>query len=158
MNKEDLLLEQWKMASELHRHEDNLTWQRFSYMVTINGVLASAVGIIWSTSTKLFNQRDAFILISLFGIITSLVFTFILRRAFMYQKYRITQAKQTEKKLLINDKQILNLYEFGLEEQKLIRVSHLAKFSTNNLISFLSLLFVLFWIFLLFISFFYLKN
>ena len=46
-NKTDLLKLQWTLASEIHRHEDNLIWQRFSYFVLmIGGVFAFIASII----------------------------------------------------------------------------------------------------------------
>jgi len=49
MDKEQLLLEKWKMASELHRHEDNVTWQKFNYFVTLNAALLTVLAVIWSS-------------------------------------------------------------------------------------------------------------
>jgi hypothetical protein len=103
MNKEDLLLEQWKTASELHRHMDNLIWQHFQHFVTVNGVLLSALAVIWSgitSSTALKQGALAFAstVISTFGLNFSLVWCLIQRRQQLYHRYRCAQAKTTEKK------------------------------------------------------------
>jgi hypothetical protein len=45
--KEDLLLEQWKAAIELHKHEDILSWNKFSYFTTMNATLLGAIAYLW---------------------------------------------------------------------------------------------------------------
>jgi len=150
MNKEDLLLEQWKMASELHRHEDELTWQRFSYFVTLTGILASGLGLVWTTSSMSATSFKVIsIAISTFGVVISLVWSLIFKRAYMYHLYRAAQAKEAEQALQVNNERVLTLYEKGLKEQKLVRVSIFARFPTNDLIFFLALFVTLSWIILL---------
>ena len=89
MNNEDLLLEQWKTAAELHRHMDNLAWQQFHHFVTVNGILVSALALMWS-STPL-NRRLTFasIAMSVFGLAFSLTWCIIQRRSQLYHRYRI---------------------------------------------------------------------
>ena len=95
MNKEDLLLEQWKMASELHRHEDEHSWQRFQYYITLTGILVSALGVVWTTiSISPVNTKVAICIISAFGAVTSLVSALIFKRSFMYHLYRIAVLPQ----------------------------------------------------------------
>lgn len=73
MDRQELLLEQWKTASELHRHEDNLAWQKFNYFITLNGILVSAFGIVLSGSvTNQIDTKIASIAISGFGAFVSL--------------------------------------------------------------------------------------
>jgi hypothetical protein len=51
MDTQDLLLEKWKMASQLHRHTDNEPWwQEFNYFVGLNSVLLSVLVFVWSDS------------------------------------------------------------------------------------------------------------
>jgi len=116
MDKEDLLLEQWKMASELHRHEDRLTWQRFSYFVTLTGILISGLGLVLTQKgVDPTTQEFAMFLISLFGAIVSLTFLLIFRRAYYYHIYRIKQAKAAEEKLLKDGERVLTVYITGLD-------------------------------------------
>jgi hypothetical protein len=147
MNKEDLLLEQWKMASELHRHEDEHSWQRFQYYVTLTGILVSALGVIWGTTSISPTAREIAIrIISIFGVVTSLVFALIFKRSFMYHLYRVAQAREAEEALKINNERVLTLYEKKLGEQKLIRVAIFGRISTNDLVFYLTLMMTLFWL------------
>jgi hypothetical protein len=123
MDKEDLLLEQWKLASELHRHEDNLTWQKFNYFIATNGILVSVLGITWSDIVT--NRHDLKVIgvaISVFGAAISLVWSYVHKRGQLYQNYRIAQARDAERVLTIGGERILRLYEKGLNEQKLMSV------------------------------------
>ena len=147
MNKEDLLLEQWKMASELHRHEDKHSWQRFQYYVTLTGILVSALGVIWGTTSISPAAREIAIrIISIFGAVTSLVSALIFKRSFMYHLYRIAQAREAEEALRINNERVLTLYEKKLGEQKLIRVAIFGRISTNDLVFYLTIIMTLFWL------------
>ena len=150
MNKEDLLLEQWKMASELHRHEDKHSWQRFQYYVTLTGILVSALGVIWGTTSISPGAREVAIrIISIFGAVTSLVSALVFKRSFMYHLYRTAQAKEAEEALRINNERVLTLYEKDLGEQKLIGVSIFGRISTNDLVFYLTSFMTLFWLALL---------
>jgi hypothetical protein len=111
MDEKDFLCEQWKMAAELHRHEDNLLWQRFSYFVTLTGILASGLAILLTAdegkSEIIKDYRYLFLAaVSFFGASISLAFTFIFRRAYLYHILRICQAEQAEIRLekLLDDK------------------------------------------------------
>jgi hypothetical protein len=98
---EVLLLEQWKMASELHRHEDNLLWQRFSYFVTLTGILATGLGIILTIDKNTIEPKYQYfflVLLSFFGAIISLVFASVFRRTYIYHLLRAAQAEEAERK------------------------------------------------------------
>jgi len=121
MDKNYLLLEQWKMASELHRHEDRHSWQRFQYYITLTGILVSAIGVIWTAKTIDAEAiKTAFIIISVFGAVTSFVFALIYKRSWVYHKYHIARAKETEEKLKVDDQRVLTLYEKELKLQSLM--------------------------------------
>ena len=116
MNKKDLLLEQWKTASELHRHMDNLIWQHFHHFITVNGILLSALAVIWSriTSGAALNQCTlafASTVVSFFGLNFSVIWYLIHRRQQAYHRYRCDQAKTTEKKLIVDNERVLDLYD-----------------------------------------------
>jgi hypothetical protein len=109
MDKNDFLFEQWKMASELHKHEDNLLWQRFSYFVTLTGILASGLVIFLTADIDIEpkHQYLFLIIVSLFGAIISLAFAFIFKRAYLYHILRVCQAEEAEKRL----KEILHVVD-----------------------------------------------
>jgi hypothetical protein len=52
VDREELLLNQLRIASELHRHMDDMVWQRFSYFVTLNGILVSVLVFAWSNNSS----------------------------------------------------------------------------------------------------------
>ena len=154
--KEQLLLEQWKGALELHKHTDQMCWQNFNYLLIINGILFSALGVIWSKEKSI----DVFPieLISIFGLIVtfSLVYTQI--RAIKYNKYRIMQAKKAEKDLqgiaqnLILDLMQKRLNELNLKwEGKVFKVPLLFKISSHIVLVGLSVSFGLIWLYVGFV-------
>lgn len=149
MDKEDLLLEQWKMTSELHRHEDNLIWQRFNYFIAINGILLSVLIIAWSDF-----RADETILriisavLSFFGVVISILWVVILERGRLYQNYRIFQAKEAERALLIADERVLNLYEKSLNEQGLVNVSVLGKWRIQVVLNIFGGILIVLWLIL----------
>lgn len=150
MNKEDLLLEQWKMASELHRHEDRHAWQRFQYYVTLTGILVSALSVIWGTASITPGVREIAIrIVPMFGAVTSLVSALIFKRSYMYHLYRIAQAREAEEALRIDNERVLTLYEKDLREQKLVRVSIFGRIPTSHLVVFLTSFMTLVWLALL---------
>jgi Na+/melibiose symporter-like transporter len=125
MEKNDLLLEEWKMASELHRHMDNMAWQSLNFFMATNGALLAILGAV-IISDK-FTQDDLLPLviaaaISVVGMIISLLWAFIQIRQQLYQYYRVAQAKRVEENLKIAGDRVLTLYEKNLNEQDLIAV------------------------------------
>jgi len=154
MNKEELLLEQWKIASELHRHEDNLTWNRFNYFVILNGILLSIFSAISSGAAgNHIDIKRVSILLSVVGVLTSLIWFLMQVRGKLYHRYRNEQAKDTERQLLINGERVLTLYEVGLDKQQLFRIHPLARrlmfLSTHNVVLLLSLVAFALWLFFL---------
>jgi len=140
--KEELLLEEWKLASELHRHEDSLTWQKFNYYITLNGILLSVLCVVWSdfaVNPNNPNLRLVSAVICAFGALVSLVWFAMHKRGQLYQHYRIAQAKEIEKDLKIDGEQVLDLYAKGLNEQRLISIPRVFRCSIQNLVSCLAL-------------------
>lgn len=116
-----LLLEQWKTASQLHRHMDNMAWQRFNYFIATNGVLLAALGAIAASDTFNENPRPLLLLVvsvilCFSGMVISLIWLLIQKRGQGYHLYRAEQAKQTERDLKIKGKQVLTLYSRGLNK------------------------------------------
>jgi hypothetical protein len=154
VSKEHLLLEQWKMASELHRHMDNMAWQRFNYFVATNGLLVTALAAIGKDAFG----KDAFgkaptdpvkviaIAIPVIGLVVSIVWSSIQCRGQYYQYYRSAQARQTEEALTIDGERILSLYQWDLDEQNLITVPKCAKPRTHDLMYRLALFFAGVWL------------
>jgi len=148
VNKEELLLEQWKMASELHRHMDDMAWQRFNYFIATNGLLLTALGAIGKDA---FDQASTLplrvltIAIPMIGFLVSIVWSSIQRRGQHYQYYRCAQVRQAEEALRIDGERILSLYQKNLNEQNLIAVPKWAKLRTHSLMFWLALLFAGVW-------------
>jgi hypothetical protein len=162
MDKADVLLEQWKVASELHRHMDKMAWQRFNYFIAINGLLLSTLGAIATSSA--FNDKDPplplrvmTIAIPAFGTFVSLIWNLIQKRGQLYHHYMGIQARQIEEALRINGERVLNLYEKNLNEQELISVpkfkrylkSRRGKWRTHSLIGSVALFLTVAWLLLL---------
>ena len=151
MDKKNLLLEQWKKAAELHQHNDNLNWQQFNYFLVLNGLLVTALGMIWrddgsATTPAHLSQNMLSVLISLLGCVISAVWGLIQKRGQLYQNYRIEQAKKAEEDLRLADEQVLSLYAKGLNEQKLVDVPRWVKrYSVQNLILALALFATIVW-------------
>ena len=119
---EQLLLEQWKTASELHRHMDNVTWQRFNFFMATNGVLLAALAAL-AGSGKLSAHPCPPLLTVLaiaipgIGALLSIVAFFVQKRGQFYHYYRCRQAKLTEEALAsLIGRRLLWLYERSLNE------------------------------------------
>jgi hypothetical protein len=151
MDRQDLLLEKWKMASQLHRHTDNETWQKFNYFVGLNGVLLSVLVFVWSDSPSALDQTKVIVslLTSLFGAVVSLVWAITQKRGQHYQRYRIAQAKEAERALKIDGVQVLDVYEKDLNEQELVPVSIFGRLSTYVLVFYLAISTLAIWMLLL---------
>lgn len=137
MDKRDLLLEQWKTASEIHRHEDNLTWQKFNYFVAVNGLLLSVLIVNWKDLASSSNLREVGLSTSIFGAFISVVWFLVQWRGALYQMYWIRLAKKAEEDLGAIDKErVLSVYQFGLNDkgQKIVKVPFPAKLPTQLLI------------------------
>lgn len=120
-DREALLLRQWEMASQLHRHMDKMVWQRFNYFTAINGVLLAALGAIVSSDT--FNKcprpcllNAVIAAIAVTGAFVSWMWFFIQMRGRGYHHYRGNQARQTEAALEICGERVLSLYQKPLNE------------------------------------------
>jgi len=147
MDREHLLLEKWKLASALHQHTDNETWEKFRHFVGLNGVLLSVLVVVWSGTPSGFDKTKVLVslLISFYGAIVSLVWAITQRRGQLYQRYRIAQAKQAERALQIDGAQVLDVYDKDLNEQQLIRMPTFGGLSTYALIFCLAILTVAIW-------------
>lgn len=99
MEKRDLLLEQWKMASELHRHMDDMVWRRFDYFVGLNTVLLGVYGYVWSQGRCAVVKFFGSIFVPLLGVVLSLSWAAIHKRAQLYHSLRKQQAETAERAL-----------------------------------------------------------
>ena len=119
-SKSELLLEQWKLASQLHRHEDDITWRRVQYFLALNGTLMTVVGVLWNNILSSNEDELIFITIaiSLFGVLTCALWAFAQERARMYHFTWIQKAKECERLLLAEGETepTLSLYSKQLEE------------------------------------------
>jgi hypothetical protein len=124
MNERDqLLLEQWKMASQFHLQMDNMAWQRAGYFAAANGALLGVLGSIASiTELAEFIYRTPLLLrvmmaaIPLFGMLISWVWAVVQKRAQLYTHYRMAQAKRAEEALTVDGERILTLQEKGITD------------------------------------------
>lgn len=154
MDKKDYLFEQWKLASELHRHEDNLAWQKFNYFIAVNGLLLSVLAVNWKDlAASSNNLRVIGIAISVFGTIISLAWFLVQWRGQLYHALRTRQAKKAEEDIeKITGERWLDLYSISLndKQQKFVRVPLPAKIPIHWVIVGLGFLSTIFWICLIF--------
>lgn len=121
VDRERLLLRQWEMASQLHRHMDNMAWQRFNYFTAINGVLLAALGAVVSSDPFNADARPCLLnvvtaAIPVTGAFVSWMWFLIQIRGRGYHHYRGNQARQTEARLKIGGERVLTLYQKPLNE------------------------------------------
>jgi len=169
--KEQLLLEQLQIASELHRHMDNMIWQRFNYFIALNGLLLSALTVIWfsrADKTPLGLGLAITAAIALFGGFVSFVWSRIQKRAQLYHRLRSTQAELAEGALIesvlnqadmTEDQWVLQIYVQGFLKQCKdikqykdvwkVRCSRCGKTSTNELVFTLSMVLSALWVIIL---------
>ena len=160
MKKEDLLLEEWKIATELHRHTDNMAWQALNFFIATNGVLITILGAI-VISDKFSQNNPAPLIVAvaipLIGTITSSLWGFIQIRQQLYQYYRGAQARQVEEALKIDGERILTLYEKNLNEQELVTIpkfrrylkSRIGNWRAHTLVTMLGFFLAIVWFLLL---------
>jgi len=163
MNKRQLLLlEQLKIASELHRHMDHMIWQRFNYFIALNGLLLSALTVIWFSTadkTPLGFGLAITAVIALFGGFVSFVWSKIQKRAQLYHRLRTTQARTAERALIesilnqadtTEDQWMLEIYRYkGVEEHEDIKSICCSRFGmtpTNDLVFTLSMILLALWV------------
>jgi len=163
MNKRQLLLlEQLKIASELHRHMDHMIWQRFNYFIALNGLLLSALTVIWFSTadkTPLGFGLAITAVIALFGGFVSFVWSKIQKRAQLYHRLRTTQARTAERasiESILNqadtteDQWMLEIYRYkGVEEHEDIKSICCSRFGmtpTNDLVFTLSMILLALWV------------
>jgi hypothetical protein len=118
MDKNDLLLEQLKLAAEMHRSQDDLMWQRFNAFVTLTGILLSGLGIILAADrVSSGNKQIATAIFSFLGFIGSFTFASVLRRVYLYHSHRIGQAAEAEKQLATGLGGKSRVYVKGIDEK-----------------------------------------
>ena len=118
MTREQLLLEQWRLASELHRHQDTLIWNQFNYFVTFNLALFPIMGIVWSfMKDALYAATFMSLLLTLLGGFICITWRQAHARQRAYHAYRNKQAAEAEAALLVSGKRILTLYEKTVDSQ-----------------------------------------
>ena len=99
-NRWDLLLEQWKTASQLHRHMDQMAWQTLSYFAALNGALLSVFSVILSSQfLKIPLRAFLGLLIAVLGFLTSRVWSKVHKRMQMYHCLRSHQTNTKEQAL-----------------------------------------------------------
>jgi hypothetical protein len=98
--RQDFLLEQWKAASELHRHMDQMAWHSLSYFAALNGVLLSVFSVVWSSKSLSIRGKEIFSLgIAVFAALASFMWSKIQKRFQLYHRLRSRQANTKEKAL-----------------------------------------------------------
>lgn len=118
-DRQQLLLEQWKMASGLYRHIDNITWQAASYFIAIDGIL---LGVLGAVTTSAAPGRYASLLkvvlvaIPVFGALISWVWAVVQKRTQLYHSYRLAQARQAEEALIVDRERVLTLHEKSIND------------------------------------------
>jgi hypothetical protein len=169
--KEQLLLEQLKIASELHRHMDDMIWRRFDYFIALNGLLLSALTVIWfsrADKTPLGLGLAITAVIALFGGFVSFTWSKIQKRAQLYHRLRTTQARTAERALIesvlnhadmTEDQWVLQIYVQRLLEQCKdieqyndvwkVCCSRCGMTSTNDLVFTLSMILSALWVIIL---------
>jgi hypothetical protein len=100
MDKKEFLLEQWKMASELLRHMDDMIWRRFDYFVALNTALLTALGFLWANERPPLLRLFGSILIPAVGLALSRSWATMHKRAQLYHAIRGIQAKRAEQALI----------------------------------------------------------
>jgi ABC-type multidrug transport system fused ATPase/permease subunit len=161
MDRERLLLEQLKIASELHRHMDQMVWQRFSYFITLNGILVSALTLVWSSdsSNDITLSLIATATIAFFGALVSFVWSKIQKRAQLYHSLRSCQAGRAEELLIesisnkstsVESQHMLKVYEKRRVEEheeimKKIPCSRFGTTPTNTLVFNLAMFLAVLW-------------
>jgi ABC-type multidrug transport system fused ATPase/permease subunit len=163
-DREQLLLEQWKMASQLHQHMDNVVWRRASYFVAVNGILLAILGSIASVTAFMYGTplllRVILVAVPFFGALISWVWAVVQKRAQLYRYYRTAQAKQAEEALTVNGERVLTLHEKNLNEQELddpyldkfkpyLDESWIGKMRTHDLVSAIAIILTTVWVVLL---------
>lgn len=178
MDKQDLLLEQWKAARELHQHIDDMAWRTLNYFVALNGLLISAlIGLVVTlAASEIPSQVQASqlqtppvqvwsnlakplvaVVMPLLGAVISFVWWAAQGRLQGYHQYRQRQARQIENTLEeIREERTLDLYRVGLDEQKLVRVRLYNKIPAHTLVVWLAFSLTLFWLIAMFVLLLYL--
>lgn len=131
--KELLLLEQWKLASALHRHIDTQILSQLNYFIGFNLALFTLLG----GALSLLDFVPSLVIIlalSVLGVFISNNWYRSHIRQVAYHSYRVLQARETEKLLLIDGEQILTLYAKGVNEQELFSLDEIAKTKNTDLI------------------------
>ena len=149
MNRQALLLEQWKAASELHRQENELIWHRFNYFIAINVALTTSLAIVWFTAPTSQPNPNAHIgeaALSILGAVTSAIWAITQRRGQLYNRYRVAQARAAEEQLTIDNERVLTLYEKDIVQQGAVPVPWLAKWSTQTVVFWLAVVLALSWL------------
>lgn len=92
--KDELLLEQYRQASEEYRSEDRNTWRTFAIILALNGVMVS---LLRFGNSQYVSQILCFA--SLIGIFSALAGVFIIGRTQLYQMHRTRIAKSIQNKV-----------------------------------------------------------
>lgn len=100
LTRRDFLLEQWKTASELHRHMDQMAWQSLSYFTALNGGLLSVFVVVWSSEPlSIHGKKLLGFGIAVFAALASFVWSKVHKRMQLYHRLRVGQANAKERAL-----------------------------------------------------------
>lgn len=148
LTNEELFLEQWKLASELQRHEDVLTWGKFQHFTTLLTALVGVLGYLWLNvdRTKFF---EIGMIVAGLGIILSFAWLITHERGRMYQTHWIDTAKDAEFGI-IGERMEINLTLYSrMDFEGKPKTGFLARFSTQKSITWLIGFILILWIALL---------
>lgn len=79
---------------------DDMVWRRFSYFIGLNGILVSALAIIWVRGWQQSNRWIGTAGIAAFGALSACLWSKMQKRAQLYHAVRGRQAGKAEEMLL----------------------------------------------------------
>ena len=131
---EEMMLEQYRIAVDLYKHEDLLNWQKFHNLVYINTALIGIMGA-W----ELISSKSPWILVvslPVLGIIVSLCFLVAARAGVKYLHARKQSVAAIDKQIKSKTNQtVINLGDPGLVTSP-----------TTKVLTVLPVVLLLFWI------------
>ena len=124
----ETLLEQYKIAIDLYKHEDNLNWRKLNHLFYVNAGLWAVIGFIiehdfpnetFSIPFPLFTG-----MVSLIGLIVSVAFGIALWYGIEYMHSRKDVAAKIEDSLIqFGGKRIVSLYAESKKRKRYLKES-----------------------------------
>ena len=149
MTDDKLLIEQWKLASELQKHEDNLSWGKFQYFTAFNSALLAALAFLQDNDLE---DSFLFIVIPVLGFALSVSWRFVHERGRAYHKSWIEIAKKSEEQLSENLENKLILYSLTLEKQ-FPKLGFWEKKPTQEIVSYITIFAIAAWVIIFWLMF-----